>query len=173
MIVKANKDIKYVTYLQKGDIFDQSKIVIDLNNKHNGCLFKPDRGFWGSPIDARFGWKEWTKCEEFRDYDYDNPIYWTLTSGKILLVDWDEVENKETSNLTKYIKPIYVTPVMIGDYCSYSVLDWNKMLEDDIVAVQLMDSYIGHCFKYDLEERFNSWDCESIVVLDKSRLKFI
>lgn len=173
MIVESNKDIKYVTYFQKGDAFDPDKIVIDLNNKHNGFLFKPDKGFWGSPVDAEYGWKEWTESENFRDYDYNNPIYWTLTSGKILQVGWDEVNNKETSNLTKYVKPVYVKPVMIGDYCSYSVLDWNKMLEDDIVAVQLMDGYIGHYFKYDLEERFNSWDCESIVVLDKSRLKFI
>ena len=79
-----------------------------------------------------------------------------------------KVENKETSNLTKYVKPM-----MIGDYCPYSVLDWNKMLEDGIVAVQLMNGSIGHRFINKLEEQFNGWDCESIVVLDKSRLKFI
>lgn len=172
MIVESNKDIKYVTYLREGVLFDPSKIVIDLNNEHKGFLFKPDEGFWGSPVDAEYGWKEWCENEEFGNYDFNKPVYWTLTSGKILQVNWDEVENKETSNLTKYIKPIYVNPVMIGDYCSYSILDWDEMLKDDIVAVQLMDGYIGHCFKYDLEERFNGWDCESIVVLDKSRLKF-
>lgn len=168
MIVESNKDIKYVTYLREGVSFDTDKIVIDLNNEHNGFLFKPDRGFWGSPVDAEYGWKEWCENEEFGNYDFNNPVYWTLTSGKILQVNWDEVENKEISNLTKYIKPM-----MIGDYCPYTILDWNKMLEDGIVAVQLMDGCIGHCFKNRLEEQFNGWDCESIVVLDKSRLNFV
>lgn len=166
MIVEADKNNVYVTYLREGVLFDPSKIVINLDNRHNGCLFKPDRGFWGSPVDARYGWKEWCENEEFGNYDFNNPVYWTLTSGKILLVDWDEVENKETSNLTKYV----TTPNYTD---SYTILDWDKMLEDGIVAVQLMDGCIGHCFKYDLEEHFNSWDCESIVVLDKSRLNFI
>jgi len=165
MIVESNKDVKYVTYLKYGVSFDPSKIVIDLNNEYNGCLFKPDKGFWGSPVDARYGWKEWCENEEFGDYVFKKPVYWTLTSGKILQVNWDEVKNKETSNLTKYIK--------LGDHCSYIVLDWDKMLKDGIVAVQLMDGCIGHCFKYDLETHFYAWDCESIVVLDKSRLKFV
>lgn len=168
MIVESNRETKYVTYFQKGEVFDPDKIVIDLNNKHNGFLFKPDKGFWGSPVDARYGWKEWCENEEFGNYDFNKPVYWTLTNGKILQVNWDEVENKETSNLTKYIKPM-----MIGDYHAYDILDWNKMLEDGIVAVQLMDGCIGHCFKNRLEVKFNGWDCESIVVLDKSRLKFV
>lgn len=171
MIVKSNKETKYITYFQKGDAFDPSKIVIDLNNKRNGFLFKPDKGFWGSPVDAEYGWKEWTEEENFRDYDYDNPIYWTLTSGKILQIDWDDVKDRTSGDLTKYL----IMPNGIGrsmnDLCV--VLDWDKMLKDDIVAVQLMDGCIGHCFKYDLEMHFNAWDCESIVVLDKSRLKFI
>lgn len=168
MIVESNENIKYVTYLKEGVSFDPSKIIIDLNNKHNGFLFKPDRGFWGSPIDASYGWKEWCENEEFGSYDFNKPVYWTLTSGKILQVGWDEVNNKELSNLTKYIKPM-----MIGGCCPYTILDWDKMLEDGIVAVQLMDGCIGHCFKNILEEHFNGWDCQSIVVLDKSRLKFI
>jgi len=171
MIVESNENIKYVTYFQKGETFDPDKIVIDLNNKHNGFLFKPDKGFWGSPVDAKYGWKEWTESEYFRDYDYDNPIYWTLISGKILQIDWDEVKNKTSSDLIKYITKPYHIDYTLNDL--YIVLDWDKMLKDDIVAVQLMDGCIGHCFKYDLEMHFNAWDCESIVVLDKSRLKFV
>lgn len=161
MIVESNKDIKYVTYLRGGASFDPDKIVIDLDNKYNGFLFKPDRGFWGSPVDAEYGWKEWCEDEYFGNYDFNKPVYWTLTSGKILQVGWDEVKNKETSILTKYIN------------YPYNILDWDKMLKDDIVAVQLMDSCIGHRFINELEKQFNGWDCESIVVLDKSRLNFV
>ena len=168
MIVESNKDIKYVTYFQKGNAFDPDKIVIDLNNKYKGFLFKPDNGFWGSPVDAEYGWKEWCEDEYFGSYDFNKPVYWTLTSGKILQIGWDDVKNKETSILIKYIQP-----VMIGGYCSYSILDWNRMLEDGIIAVQLMNASIGHRFINGLEEHFNGWDCESIVVLDKSRLNFV
>lgn len=161
MIVESNKNTKYVTYLKEGILFDPDKIVIDLNNKYNGFLFKPDRGFWGSPVDAEYGWKEWCEDVYFGSYDFNKPVYWTLTSGKILQVGWDEVKNKETSILTKYIN------------YPYNILDWNKMLKDDIVAVQLMDGCIGHRFINELEKQFNGWDCESIVVLDKSRLNFV
>jgi len=171
MIVESNKDTKYVTYFQKGDVFDPSKIVIDLNNKHNGFLFKPDKGFWGSPVDASYGWKEWTESENFRDYDYNNPIYWILTDGKILQIDWDDVKDKTSSDLVKYITKPYDIVFTLNDL--YLVLDWDKMLKDGIVAVQLMDGCIGHRFINELEKQFNGWDCESIVVLDKSRLKFI
>lgn len=166
MIVEADKNNTYVTYLREDVSFDPSKIVINLDNRYNGCLFKPDKGFWGSPIDASYGWKEWCENEEFGDYDFNKPVYWTLTDGKILQIDWDDVNNKETSVLMKYM-------TIPNDIYSYSILEWKKMLEDGIVAVQLMNSSIGHVFKNDLELRFNNWDCESIVVLDKSKLSFV
>jgi len=161
MIIEINNDNRdiYVTYFEKGNLLDGDKINIDLGNNRNGCLFKPDKGFWGSPIDAKYGWKEWCEDEKFGNYDFDKPYYWTLSNGKILQIDWDEVRNAQTSNLSKYI---------VNNY-----LDWNKMLEDNIIAVQLMDSCIGHSFINVLESKFNAWDCESIVVLDKNKIVFV
>ena len=52
-------------------------------------------------------------------------------------------------------------------------LDFNKLLEDNIIAVQLLDGSIGHRFITDIETMFNSWDCESIVVLDESKIEFL
>lgn len=156
----------YVTYLERYAEFDPDKIKILLSNRRNGCLFKPDKGFWGSPVDAKYGWKEWCENEEFGDYDFEKPVYWTLTDGKILQIDWDEVTDK-SSSLVKY-----VVDEGTGTY-NYSHLDWEKMIEDGIVAVQLMDACIGHVFKNVLESKFNAWDCESIVVLDKNKIKFI
>ena len=53
-------------------------------------------------------------------------------------------------------------------------LDYNKIVEDGIDAVELMSAYVGHLFINNKYERiFNSWDCESIVVLNKDVLEFI
>lgn len=47
------------------------------------------------------------------------------------------------------------------------------MLEDGIVAVELMDGWIGHRFENFLEASFNTWDCESIVVLDETKIEIL
>lgn len=53
-------------------------------------------------------------------------------------------------------------------------LDFVKMHEDGISAVELFqdENYIGHMFLNELELHFNSWDCESIVVLNRDAIVF-
>ena len=158
-IVNVDSNIRYVTYREIDEKFDKELIDIDLKSKY---MNKPNRGFWGSPVDAEFGWKEWCENEDYGCYDFDNPIYWRLKEGKIFQVDWDDLESEE---FNQYVtRTSYRTPL----------LDFESMREDGIIAVQLMNACIGHSFTDfgDIELMFNSWDCESIVVLDKDYILF-
>ena len=161
----------YVTY-GLGNKLDISKIKTDLYCQ----IGKPKQAFWGSPVDADFGWKEWCYREEciptskglsFDDYfSDDNKILWDLKEGtKVLMIN--EVEDLDEFIDKKYI--VYVRIFPNSDFKDY-VWNFNKILEDGYSAIQLNDATIGHNFRSNVEILLSSWDCESIVVLDKSKI---
>lgn len=159
----------YVTYWSKSrPPFDSNNIQIILGDPlHN--LNKPQSAFWGSPVNAHFGWKEWCECEEFGDYDWDNPIYFRLkTNSTILKIDIDDLREEV---LGRYVIKDKYSPInSMFENC----LDFNKIVEDEIDAVQLMDGRLGHYFMANAYEfMFNTWDCESIVVLNKDVIEFV
>lgn len=156
----------YVTYWSKSKPpFDPNKIEIVLGDAKYS-INKPQTAFWGSPIDADWGWKEWCKAEEFGDYDWDNPIYFRLKSNSVILkIDIFDLREEV---LGEYISKNDFMPRYLSN------LDFNKIVEDGIDAVELMDGRIGHLFlNNDYEFMFNSWDCESIVILNKDVIEFV
>ena len=156
-MIKQASDKQYVTYMRYPDTFDKGKIVSNIV-PHNPNR-KPGRVWWGSPVDATFGWAEWCEQEEYGNYDFSRPILWHLKpEAKVFEIDWDEVSNPESA-LSGYI--IYV------DY-----IDFAKMRYDGIAAVELMDACIGHAYINHTEVIFNGWDCESIAILDPSMIVF-
>ena len=99
MIELANDEV-YVTYFRENTLFDKNNIITILTPT---SLNKPTKAFWGSPIDSTFGWKEWCKCEDFGNYDWEKPIKWKLEkNSKILKIDWCDLINY-TEWLKKYI----------------------------------------------------------------------
>jgi len=170
MKVKSDNTIYVKYWYNHGEPFDTNKIQIELGNPEFQWG-KPDLGFWGSPINASYGWKEWCIAEGFGDYDWNNPIYFRLKSNStILKIDREDLNDDV---LGKY--------VILDEKMYYAIhreryfLDYNKIVEDGIDAVELMDDRIGHLFFHDnaYEQIFYGWDCESIVVLNKDVLEFI
>lgn len=157
ILVDPNKT--YVTYwrLAKYGKFDPEHIE---TNFGFSVTCKPKRAFWGSPVDADYGWKDWCEDNEY-EYDFSNPIYWRLKEGsKILTIDAPDVEDESNSIMNKYIIELHGS----------KSFDFAKMAEDGIDAVELMNACIGHCFINRIETMFNAWDCESIVLLNPSKL---
>jgi len=164
--------MSYVTY-GKGNKFDITKLKIDLSYTGRG---KPKEAWWGSPVDAEYSWKEWcisneccpgkkdsiTVDEYFSD---DNKILWDLKKGtKVLMIN-------TMGDLYKYKSKGYIIyeGIILPEVKDY---DWNykKILKDGYSAIQLNDPCIGHRFTSTLELLMNTWDCESIVVLDPSKI---
>lgn len=182
---ELSDDKLYVTYLKKNNLpFDPNKIEIILGDPKYS-INKPLEAFWGSPVDAQFGWKEW--CEvNFKyydcDYDWDNPIYFKLKpNSTILRID---VQDLKDEILGKYITKDEqaleeLRPRFNEEELSYfssflNHLDFNKVVADGIDAVELMDGNIGHYYfmDNDYQDMFSSWDCQSIVILNKSAICF-
>lgn len=182
----------YVTYMTKGTEFSPTMIKTNLSSSY---LCKPEDAWWGSPEDADYGWKEWCKSESFGNYDFGKPIRWHLEKGsKIFQIDDESVFNLDLDN--EFLKYVYFEDIDFNTirmpfeemvrylkfersqdcYCDpeYKNLKINfyKLLDDGFVAVELMNSCIGHCFINKVEIMFNGWDCESIVVLDPDKIVF-
>lgn len=109
---------------------------------------KPSGGLWGSPIDSKYGWKEWCKEE---DYCHDFSHFFTFqVQGNIHIID--------------SLEDLLVLPTVQDQYP-----DFEKCLRIGIDAVLL--TVKGKCltrFSYPIS--LYEWDCESIVVLNKSSI---
>lgn len=185
MSVVVTNGKRYVTYFADANKFDPENIQTNLSSNFNS---KPDCAWWGSPEDAVYGWKEFIKYDwNTEKYDFDHPIKWHLKKGsKVFQIDTKDTVLDLKNNLLKYIflvdsnlkrvqLPIEEVAAELKDSVNFEYrprISFFKMLEDGISAVELMDSSIGHFFANGLETMFNSWDCESIVVLDSSKIIF-
>lgn len=161
MITNSNPNKIYITYLEYNNVFNSDLIETNLESIYP--TFKPKRAFWGSPSDAKFGWKEWCEREDFGNYNFNNPIKWKLKDdARIFNIDMNAVLNPNTI-IKKYV---------LTNFYGLS-LDFKHMKNDDIDAIELLDAKVGHEFYNELESGFYGWDCESIVVLNPSKIIFL
>ena len=182
---ELSDDKLYVSYWNKHKLpFDPDAIRIVLGDP----LFsinKPQEAFWGSPVNANFGWEKWCETEEcfVEDFDWDNPILFKLKpNSTILRIDVQDLKDEILGKyITKNEEVLEELRLRFNEeeFSSFSrfvnYLDFNKVVADGIDAVELMDGNIGHYFfmDNDYEGMFNSWDCESIVVLNKDVIEFV
>jgi hypothetical protein len=108
---------------------------------------KPNGGLWTSPIDSKWGWKNWCECEKFRECDKENSFMLKLYEWtKICVID-------SVSDL-----------VCLPYYESYKkCLDFEKIAEKyDVIWLTV---------KGETETRWSDpglygWDCESVLILN-------
>ena len=162
----------YVTY-GLGNKFVLEKVLTNLNDRGIG---KPERAWWGSPIDAEYGWKQWAEDNDFLPHGYHsfkkyfapkNAIYWELVPGSRVLHIINPYDLQNWVN-NGYIKSISKES-RFGSF-DIKFIDFEAILKDGYDAVELCDSSIGHRFVSNIEMLFNSWDCESIVVLNPNKI---
>ena len=153
---------EYVTY-GFGNIIDKSKIETNLAPRIYAN--KPLSAWWGSPINATYGWKEFCIDNKFKNKSYfatNNRVKWTL-DGKIFVINnEDDLQDAKDHNLMKYYKDHNL-------FC----FDFIKMKDNGYDAIELKAYYIGHNPYGDLAASLWGWDCESIVVLNPNKIKFL
>ncbi len=164
LTLSNNKKI-YITYTYGDKEFNKDLIRTHLKPNYAN---KPTEAFWGSPENAEYGWKEWCKSENYGDYNFDHPIRWKLKDGsKIYTINLKSVTTiNGISKLSRYI-------IIPNELKSMIYLNYRQMRNDNIAAVELLDARVGHLFRNRIEISFNGWDCESIVVLDPSKIIFL
>lgn len=157
-----NKMKTYITY-GKGDKFDINKLPPkELLDTRQSVINKVGGAFWGSPVDADFGWKDWCENENFCTHllTPDNCFKWTLNPmAKVLYI-----EEMEDLDKVPFIESEYGLPSML-------YVDFKTIVEEyDAMEICMDKYYFGHMFKSEKEICFNSWDCDSIMVFNRDMI---
>lgn len=164
------KNKEFITY---GIIFNPEKFQkLTTSTPRFYSLNKPRGGLWGSPIDSKWGWKDWCLAEGFRVSKLNSYTKWKVKSpNKIYVIDSKEDLIAVTN---KY-----------GEITSYSTfttsiipINFYKMKEDGWKGVYLTEKGNFECH-YDFPYKdgdyvgLNAWDCESIIVWDLKEIQII
>lgn len=136
---------------------------------YNEGTAKPRGGFWGSPIDAKFGWKDWNDSEHFCECNINNSVQFVLSdNAKVLHIDCvDQLD--ELPIIEDELSHLF------GRYSSMLRIDWVDLCKDyDAIELHLSDekpskkksnepSYLSMNGLY---WKLYGWDCDSIVVMN-------
>ena len=177
ILIEQTKDSDvYYTYLKKDRSFNPCYITTYFGLP--GIINKPDQAFCGCRTGSNYDWKKWCENENFEleVYNWQNPIFWKLEKdNKILRIDIQDVIKEDNNFLSKYLANPNDYPEEFRNLLNFSytaIFDFNKFRRDDIIAVELMNGGIGHMFMNKYERAFYAWDCDSIVVLDETKIIF-
>ena len=143
-------------YVHYGDAhFDPEKFD-EIQNRT--FMNKPLGGFWGSPINAGFGWKDWNDEEQFAECDQNNCIAFSLKPGANIYEihtehDWDELVKKYPGPMGKMPFP--------------GMIDVNfERMADDYDGIELFLSDDGRLY-----HAMYGWDCDSILIFHPDVVK--
>ena len=121
------------------------------NTIKNRYWCKPEGGFWASPIDSEYGWKNWCKSEDFRLSKLKTNFRFSIT-GRIYVID----SLKDLTRLP-FTAP-HSEYVFITGYP-----DFEKIaLEYD--AIHLTTN--GEAETRYSTPNLYGWDCESVLILN-------
>lgn len=136
---------KYIHYGHKN--FDREKFG---NIRNYKGFTKPYGGFWASPVDAEFGWKEWCEREDFRECSLGCSFTFTLSpEAKVLYID-------DVGKLNGLPEAEYEFALS-----EWRLLDFEKLLEQGYDAVEMNLSSDGRLYW-----ALYGWDCDSILILN-------
>lgn len=110
---------------------------------------KPKGGLWASPIDAKYGWKDWCESEEFRECSDQNSFQFTLSDDSIVF----NIHNVLDLNALPQQKH--------EKHLAYDI-DFEAMIQSGFDAIELHLSEDP-----ELYWELYGWDCDSILILNK------
>jgi len=120
---------------------------------HNQNFIKPSGGLWASPINSRWGWRDWCKVNDFGDL-ISSFTFWF--EGNILVID-SLKHAEEMPWRNPYDFPSLIFP------------DFEKIAEAGVDAIHLTE-------KGQQETRFGTpslygWDCECVLIINPDGLE--
>lgn len=141
---------KYIHY--NATCFDPSKFDV-IKNKEYGCV-KPTGGFWASPVDTEWGWKQWCESEQF----YTERLKKSFTFK--LRDDARVCHLKSVCDLEKLPR------IEKFDLASWYCIDFEKSMEEwDAIQIHLSDE-IKDRYDSGLYYALYGWDCDSILIMN-------
>lgn len=116
--------------------------------KNRFFFVKPSGGFWASPVDAKWGWKDWCEAEDFRECNIENSFKFTL---------------KDTANVTHIhsVDDLEMLPKIGSNVTDQVLLDFEKLCNDGVDAIELHLSDDNELYWV-----LYGWDCDSILIMN-------
>ena len=116
----------------------------------NRKLFsKPAGGLWASPVDARYGWREWCEDNDFAETNESNSFRFRIKGGSNVL------HITSVAHLDGI--PMQETPFP----CSFRCPDFEELIRRGVDAM-----WVDISADRDLYMELYGWDCDSIVVFN-------
>lgn len=137
----------------------KNKVYIHYGHKHfnydsfipikNQCFIKPIGGFWGSPVNTKYGWKEWATINNFCECKEDNCFRFVLKKNANVITI-DKLENL-------FLLPVEDTHTNLP----YIFLDFEKITNAGYDAIE-----VNITKDIRLYRALYGWDCDSILILN-------
>ena len=123
---------------------------------------KPRGGFWASANDAKFGWKEWNKQENYQETRDDNKIEFKLSpEARVLRLestkDISDAVKRYPTELPKEIQASDMAGILRMTLCP---LDFNAISRDYDAIEVIVSNWNG------VSQMLPMWDCDSIVIMN-------
>lgn len=139
-------------YIHYGTLSFQLDKFQPIKNKAYGAV-KPIGGIWASPIDAKWGWKQWCVSEEFR-------INKLSTSFEFYLDD-----NARVCHI-KSVDDLKKLPRLQGLDSTLYCIDFEKAMKKyDAIELHLSDEVVDD-YLDSLYFKLYGWDCDSILIMN-------
>lgn len=115
---------------------------------------KPSGGFWASPVDAEYGWKQWNEDEHFAECDEENSFKFRLRNcANVLYISSKEDVEKLPVQITS--NDCYIVPDFEEIMREYDAIELCAGVEHSLVDYRDSVYYILY-----------GWDCDSILILN-------
>lgn len=121
----------------------------------NKPFIKPEGGLWSSPVNAKYGWKDWNEDSNFTKCKEDNCFRFRLKdNAKVCVIN--KVEDLDLLPMNK----------MMEQYRAIYMHD-NRYLDFEKIAT-VYDAILVNISGSDgLYWALYGWDCDSLLVLNK------
>ena len=153
----------------KGE-YDPNKFTPIQNRRWN----KPMGGLWASPINARYGWKEWCTKEQFAVCDISNSCQLVI-DGNIMVIDsvkdMDKMPMQREEINSKAKSYYYGSAGTVRVPAKSRTLittfpDFERMVKRGIDAIYLTEKGESET-RYSKPRSLYGWDCECVLILNK------
>ncbi len=143
-------------YIHYGSANFNPSYFKQVTNRHY-VQVKPNGGFWGSRVDAKFGWRKWCEVNEFGT---KNPNAYF----RFLITPVAKVAHLYTS---KDLDRLPRRNDCFDELGNQFYPDFERMMKDGWDAIELHLSSTRRNRDYDgLYWRLYSWDCDSILIMN-------
>ena len=145
---QCTKEPTMKTYIHYGHTAFIPEQFNPIQNRYG--MTKPYGGFWASPKDAEWGWKDWCEAEEFRECKESNSFCFTLRDdSKVLTItNTEQLRSIPQQNCEGFLM-------------LWKALDFETLESSGVDAVEVNLSADRNLY-YELY----GWDCDSILIIN-------